>query len=145
MSAAAAVQDAQPRVRAINVTKISLIENDSSKAAVVFEITGDKLGKAPKPVVKLFNQETGVPVEATVVSHDDSKLVAGAQVPVGKTATKYVFQVTINNADVFMPDHLSDFTLELKREPKKDNKKADPFEITFETFKSEQKLATEQQ
>lgn len=137
-SPALAFQDTAPRVREITVKKVALVENDTSKASVVFDITGEKFGKVTQPVVKLFNQETGAVVEAKVMSNDDSTISAVAQVPIGKTATKYVFQVSVNNINVIAPDHLADFTLEISQEDKKQDDAPKPFEITFETFKSEQ-------
>jgi hypothetical protein len=136
--ATSAFQEAAPRVSEITVKKITLVENDPSKASVVFNITGEKFGKAVRPVVKLFNQETGAGVDATVMSNDDNAISASAQVPVGKTPTKYVFQVSVNNVNIIPPDRLADFTLEVVKEEKKQDDAPKPFEITFETFKSEQ-------
>lgn len=132
-----ALQSDQPRVRGISVQKLTIAENDPTQASIVIEISGEKFGKSPQPAaVKLINQDTGATVDATIVSHNDSKIVASAQVPVGAKASKYVFQVSIDNVPVIAPDHLSDYAIEFKREKKDDHAK--PFEITFETFKSEQ-------
>lgn len=137
-SSALAFQDIKPRVRAINVTKISLVENDSSKATVVFEITGEGFGKT-KPEVRLLNQDTGAAVDATVTDNDDSKIIANSTVPVAKKASKYVFKVKVGAEENIIPlDHRSDFTLEFSKDQLKEDNKPKPIEITFETFKSEQ-------
>lgn len=137
-SPASAIQNGRPRVRGVSVQKISLSDADPSQAAVVLEISGENFGKPPKPAaVKLINQETGSAIGATIVSHNDSKIVASAQVPVTTKGSKYVLQLSMDGEDVIAPDHLSDYTLEIKKDEKKPAQAA-PLEITFETFKSEQ-------
>jgi hypothetical protein len=129
-------QTDKPRVREVSVKKITIAENNQAEAVVVFEITGEKFGKT-KPSVQLFNADTGVAVAATVISHSDNKVTASAQVPAITKGSKFVFQLTIDNANVITPEHLADYVLEVKREEKK-AKKAEPLEVTFETFRSEQ-------
>ena len=129
-------QTEKPRVREVSVKKITIAENNPAEAVVVFEIIGEKFGKT-KPLVQLFNEETGASIEATVISHTEDKIMASAQVPATTNGSKFVFQLTISNSNVIPPEHLADYKLEVKREEKKP-KKAEPLEITFETFRSEQ-------
>ncbi|HKU77535.1 MAG TPA: hypothetical protein VJR02_26705 [Pyrinomonadaceae bacterium] len=132
-------QTDKPRVREVSVKKITIAENNQGAAVVVFEITGEKFGKT-KPSVQLFNSETGASIPANVISHSDNSVTASAQLPVTTKASKFVFQLTVNNSNVISSDHLADFVLEIKREEKKkkEKEKAKPLEITFETFRSEQ-------
>lgn len=128
-------QTDKPRVREVSIKKITIAENSQGEAVVLFEITGEKFGKT-KPLVQLFNDETGASITATVISHSDNKVAGSVQLPATTKGNKFIFQLTINNANVIPPDHLADYTLEVKREEKK-VKKPEPLEISFETFRSE--------
>ena len=125
-------------MRGVSVQKISLSDGDQSKATLVLVISGEKLGRPPRPAtVRLINQQTGATVEARVISHADSKIVVTAEVEVSAQAVIFVPQLTLAGTDVIRPEHLSDYTIEIKRE-EKPTAEAKPFEITHETFKSEQ-------
>ena len=134
----AKAQEATPRVRSVSVQKISLSESDRSKATLILVVSGEKFGNSSRPTtVRLINQATGVTLPARVTSHTDSKIVASADVDVSTQAVTYVPQLTLAGADVIRPEHLSDYTIEIKQE-EKPPQTAEPFEITYETFKNEQ-------
>ncbi len=136
--AIARAQEDPPRVRGVSVQKISLSDTDQSKATLVLVVSGEKFGSPPRaPALRLINQQTGVTVGARIISQTDSKIVASAELDVGTQAVNYVPQLTLAGRDVIRPEHLSDYMIEIKRE-EKPPQDAQPFEITYETFKSEQ-------
>lgn len=127
----------EPRVTSISVRKVTTAE-DKSKVTLAFEVSGDNFGGSATVVtVKLVNLETGANVDATVASHDNNLIVASAQVPIAKKAVKYQFRVTVAGKLAIQPDHLSDYTLEVGKEEKKEEAPA-PVEITYDEFKSEE-------
>src|SRR5687767_7870335 len=136
--AIATAQEDSPRVRGVSVQKISLSGTDQSKATLVLVVSGEKFGGPSRPAaVRLINQQTGTTVSTRVISHTDSKIVVSAEVDVSTPAVTYVPQLSLAGTDVIRPEHLSDFTIEIKREEKPPGR-AQPFEITYEVFKSEQ-------
>ena len=134
----ARAQEQNPRVRGVSVQKITLSESDPSKATLVLVISGEKFGGPARPAtVRLINQLTGAIVAARIISHTDIKIVATAEVDVNAQAITYVPQLALAGIDVIRPEHLSDYTIEIKREEKADQEPK-PFEITYEAFKSAQ-------
>jgi len=131
-------QKDKPRVRGITVRKLTVADGDQSKVTLAIEITGDKFGPTKTPVVKLINLETGAAVAATVISHDNNKITAKVQLDVAKDPVKYEFSVTVDNESAIPEGHLSDYTVEVRKEEKPEPKEVKPLEITFETFKSEE-------
>lgn len=127
----------EPRVTSIGVRRVTTAE-DKSKVTLALEISGDNFGGSAVVVtVKLVNLETGATLDATIVSHDNNLIVASAQVPIAKKAVKYQFRVTVAGKLAIQPGHLSDYTLEVGKEEKKEETPA-PVEITYDEFKSEE-------
>ncbi|HEV7472445.1 MAG TPA: hypothetical protein VGN90_00245 [Pyrinomonadaceae bacterium] len=126
-----------PRVTGITVRKVTT-SDDKTKVTLALEISGDNFGPTTTPVVvKLINLETGADIDVSVSTHDNNLIVAGIQLPIAKKPVKYQFRVSVAGKNAVPPERLSDFTLEVGKEEKKVEAPT-PFEISYETFKSEE-------
>lgn len=129
-SATAAKND-RPRVRGMRLQKLTPPVGTPAQVPLVLEITGEKFGSPPQNVsVKLVNTESGLETDTVVVSAVDDKIVVSARAPLGKYAVKLI----IGGA----PVDTSSYEMELKKEEEKAQGQATPFEISYETFRSEQ-------
>lgn len=126
----------EARVSGFTVRKLTT-SDDKTKVTLALEIKGNNFGTQTPVTVKLVNLETGTAVDAIVSSHDDNLIMATVQIPLAKKSVKYQFRVTVGGRSAIQPGHLSDYTVEVGKEEKK-NETPTPFEITFETFKSEE-------
>ena len=122
-----------PRVTEVQLQSVGALDPTTNRASIVLTIKGDGFGNnVAEVVVKLIDKETGEVFAATVASIVDDLAVAKASVPVAT----YRVIMAVKGADV---ETASDFEVELQEDSERPTAKAaTPFEITFETFKSEQ-------
>ena len=133
----AAIAADDPRVSGITVRKLTT-SDDKKNVTLALQIKGDYFRENTKVEVNLVNLETGVVTTAVVVSpHDENLINATVILPIEKKAVKYQFRILVDKKPAIPPGHVGDYTLDVGKEEKKETVPS-PFEITYETFKSEE-------
>jgi hypothetical protein len=123
--------DNTPRVRALKLQKVGAKDSASGKVPVVLDFVGERFGsEAANVSITLIDKKSGEVFNASVESVADDEIVAKAVVPVAQ----YSIRLGIKGVNV---ESAASYELDLQEE-KQEDKPATPFEITFETFKSEQ-------
>jgi hypothetical protein len=122
-----------PRVRSVQLQKVGAKDATSGQVPIVLDIVGEKFAASPADVsVALVNKKSGEIINASVSTVFDDEIIAKATAPVAQ----YTLKLSIKGANI---SSIASYELELQEEKAEDaSKPATPFEITYETFKSEQ-------